>query len=57
MIKIAALLLAVLIAVGITPVLTVQAQENATSTTNTTTTETNTTIPVEATQLPVFPRR
>ena len=57
MIKITALLLAVLISIGITPALTmVQAQEqNATSTTNTTTTETNTTIPLEATQLPVFP--
>jgi hypothetical protein len=59
MIKITALLLAVLLAVGIIPTLTVaQAQENATSTTNTTTTETNMTIPVEnntATQLPVFP--
>lgn len=56
MIKITALLLAVVLAVGIIPTLT--AQENATSTTNTTTTETNTTIPIEnntATQLPVFP--
>ena len=62
MIKITALLLAVLLSVAIIPTtasLTVaRAQENATSTTNTTTTETNTTIPVEdntATQLPVFP--
>jgi hypothetical protein len=56
MIKIAALLLAVLIALGITPALTVQAQvQNATATTNTTTTETNATIPVEPSQLPALP--
>ena len=60
MIKITALLVAVLLTLAIVPTmsLTVRAQENATSTTNTTTTETNTTIPVEdntATQLPVFP--
>ena len=58
--KITALLLAVLIAAGITPGLglTFVAAQNATSTSNTTTTETNTTIPLEppiATQLPVFP--
>ena len=56
MIKIAGLLLAVVLTIGIIPTLTIaQAQENATSTTNTTTTETNTTLPVEATQLPFFP--
>ena len=54
--KLAALLVATLIA--ITSVPTFVYAQNATSTTNTTTTETNTTIPVEnntATQLPVFP--
>jgi hypothetical protein len=58
MIKITALLLAVLLVVGIIPTLTVASAQNATSSTNTTTTETNTTIPLEnntATQLPVFP--
>ena len=54
--KLAALLVATLIAVTSVPAFTYA--QNATSTTNTTTTETNTTIPVEnntATQLPVFP--
>ena len=54
--KLAALLVATLIA--ITSVPTFAYAQNATTTTNTTTTETNTTIPVEnntATQLPVFP--
>jgi hypothetical protein len=55
MIKIAVLLLAVLISIGITPGLTLAAAQNATTTTNTTTTETNATIPLEPTQLPVFP--
>ena len=55
MIKITGLLLAVLISIGITPGLTMVAAQNATTTTNTTTTETNATIPIEATQLPVFP--
>ena len=58
MIKIAGLLLAVVLTIGIIPTLTIAQAQNATSTTNTTTTETNTTIPVEdntATQLPVFP--
>ena len=54
--KLAALLVATLIAITSVPAFTYA--QNATSTTNTTTTETNTTIPVEnntATQLPVFP--
>jgi uncharacterized protein YoxC len=58
MIKITGLLLVVILSLGIIPTLTIaqaQNETNATSTTNTTTTETNTTLPVEATQLPVFP--
>ena len=51
--KLAALLVATLIAVTSVP--TFVYAQNATSTTNTTTTETNTSLPVEATQLPVFP--
>jgi uncharacterized protein YoxC len=53
--KVSALLLAVLLTVAIIPTLGVTYAQNATSTTNTTTTETNTTLPLEATQLPVFP--
>ena len=52
--KLAALLVATLIAITSVPAFT-YAQENATSTTNTTTTETNTTLPLQPTQLPVFP--
>jgi flagellin-specific chaperone FliS len=51
--NVAALILATLIAVPFLPALA----QNATSTTNTTTTETNTTLPLEATQLPVFPEQ
>ena len=51
--KLAALLVATLIAITSVPAFTYA--QNATSTTNTTTTETNTTLPVEPTQLPVFP--
>jgi uncharacterized protein YoxC len=53
--KVTALLLAVLLTVAIIPTLSVTYAQNATSSTNTTTTETNTTLPLEATQLPVFP--
>jgi hypothetical protein len=53
--KITALLLAVLLSVATMPTLALTYAQNATSTTNTTTTETNTTLPLEATQLPVFP--
>jgi hypothetical protein len=53
--KITALLLAVLLSVATMPTLALTYAQNATSTTNTTTTETNTTLPLEPTQLPVFP--
>ena len=49
--KLAALLVATLIAITSVPVFTYAYAQNATSTTNTTTTETNTTIPVENKQL------
>jgi hypothetical protein len=55
MIKITALLLAVVLSIAIIPTLALANAQNATSTTNTTTTETNATIPLAPTQLPFFP--
>ena len=48
--KLAALLVATLIAITSVPAFTYAYAQNATSTTNTTTTETNTTLPVEPDQ-------